>query len=86
MYELYPVILQEGKALFSKVSDLQPILHDFKQKLGTVDQPSALQQAHDLAIDTTVVHTGEELLQEKLSSYQMFHDVSLEKHWNPGYH
>ena len=72
-YKSHLVILQEGKTL-SNDSDLQSILHDFRQKIGTVDKPSTLQQVRDLAMDKTVVHVhvGEQLLQRKLSSYQLF--------------
>ena len=78
-YKSHLVILQEGKK-FSKDSDLQSILHDFRHKISTVDQPSILQQVCDLAMDKTVVHVVEELLQRKAILLPAVHDFFLEKH------
>ena len=78
-YKSHLVILQEVKK-FSKDSDLQSLLNGFRQKISTADQPNTLQQVRDLAMDKTVVHVGEELLQRKVLLLPAAHDFFLEKY------
>ena len=78
-YKSHLVILQEGKTI-SKDSDLQSTLQAIRQKVGTVDQPKTSQQVRDLAMDKTIVHVGEELLQGKAILLPVAHEFFSEKH------
>ena len=78
-YKSHLVILQEGKTI-SKDSDLQSTLQAIRQKVGTVDQPKTSQQVRDLAMDKTIVHVGEELLQGKAILLPIAHEFFSEKH------
>lgn len=63
-YKSHLIILQQEKAV-SKDSDLLSTLDEYRHKVHTADQPSTLQEVHELAMDKTVVHVGEDLLQRK---------------------
>ena len=63
-YKSHLIILQQEKAV-SKDSDLLITPDEFRHKIHTADEPSTLQQVHELAMDKLVVHVGEQLLQRK---------------------
>lgn len=76
-YKSHLIILQQEKAV-SKDSDLLSTLDEYRHKVHTADQPSTLQEVHELAMDKTVVHVGEDLLQRKAILLPAAHNFFVE--------
>ena len=72
-YKFHLLILHESKTS-SKDTDLQAVLDNLRLKINTQGRPCTMQQVCDLAMDRTVVHVGEELLQRNAILLPAVHD------------
>lgn len=78
-YKFHLLIVQQGKT-FSSDSDLQAILDSIQHKINNAAKLSTLQQVCNLAMDKTVVHVGEELLQHSAILLPVVRDIFSQCH------
>ena len=74
-YKAHLTILQEEKKK-SRDDDLQLIIEEVRQKAY---QPTTSQEARDLAINATIAHVGEQLLQQRALLLPEIHDFFTEQ-------